>query len=62
MSFKKITRLITSDGWVPIIIGDFHTQYGKPGYPAILIPNHTDDLSIRVIRHLEKITGLALQG
>lgn len=63
MSFKEIEKIIKKDGWVEIRVAGSHHQYKKIGcaYLAV-IPHHgSRDISIGVIKNLEKMTGLSLR-
>ena len=61
--FKQVSRKITTDGWVLIRVCGSHHQYKKDGNSFVLtVPNHGNkELSIGVIKNLEKITGLSLR-
>lgn len=61
-NFKNIERKITADGWTLVRITGSHYQYKKAGSPlTVVVPNHSGrDVSIGVIKNLEKITGLSL--
>lgn len=61
-NFRNIEKKITADGWVLVRISGSHYQYKKIGsLLTVVIPNHNGkDLSIGVIKNLEKITGLSL--
>lgn len=63
MVFKKIEKKITAAGWKLVRINGSHYQYRKVGCDSLLvIPNHNGkDLSIGVIKNLEKQTGLSLR-
>lgn len=63
MTFREIERFLKADNWVLIRVTGSHYQYRKAGVPnAIVIPNHNGhDLSIGVIKDLEKKTGLSLR-
>lgn len=64
MNFKKIEKKITSDGWVLVRVCGSHYQYKKTNVPkTVILPNHgSKDISIGVLKNLEKITGLALRS
>ena len=61
-NFKTIEKKIVADGWTLVRITGSHYQYKKQGcMPTVVIPNHNGrDLSIGVIKNLERITGLSL--
>ncbi len=61
MVFKKVEKIIKADGWKLVRITGSHYQYKKAGcVDTVVIPNHNSkDLSIGVIKSLEKITGLS---
>lgn len=61
-NFRNIEKKITANGWTLVRISGSHNQYKKIGsLLTVVIPNHNGkDLSIGVIKNLEKITGLFL--
>ena len=63
MTFREIEKCITKDGWVLVRILGSHYQYKKISYcMTAVIPNHGNkDISIGVIKNLEKITGLPIR-
>ncbi len=63
MSFRQIEKVITKDGWKLVRVMGSHYQYKKQNYDhTAVIPNHgSKDVSIGVIKNLEKITGLPLR-
>ncbi len=63
MSFKQIERIIKKDGWVEVRVNGSHHQYKKIGCTSlVVIPSHgSRDISIGVIKNLEKITGLSFR-
>lgn len=63
MNFKKVKRLVIADGWVLVRICGSHYQFKKAGVDkTVVIPNHGGkDISIGVLKNLEKITGLSLK-
>lgn len=63
MNFKKIEKIILADGWVLVRVCGSHYQFKKPGVEKnVVIPNHGNkDISIGVLKNLEKITGLSLR-
>jgi predicted RNA binding protein YcfA (HicA-like mRNA interferase family) len=63
MSFRQIERIVTKDNWVLVRVLGSHYQYKKAGRSElVVIPNHgSKDISIGVIKNLEKITGLSLR-
>ena len=64
MNFKKIEKKITADGWVLVRVCGSHYQYKKPNVAkTVVLPNHSSkDISIGVLKNLEKITGLTLRS
>ena len=62
MSFKKIDKLLRQNGWVLVRVKGSHFQYKKCGFNYLaVVPNHgSKDISIGVLRSLEKGTGLSL--
>lgn len=63
MNFKKIEKIILADGWVLVRVCGSHYQFKKPGVEKnVVIPNHGNkDISIGVLKNLEKTTGLSLR-
>lgn len=63
MDFKAVERLIITDGWHLVRVCGSHHQYKKGTVPyTVVIPNHgKKDISIGVLKNLEKITGLSLR-
>lgn len=63
MNFKAVERLLAADGWQLVRICGSHYQYKKPCIPyTVVIPNHgSRDMSIGLLKNLEKITGLSLR-
>ena len=62
-TFRKIEKILKADKWVLIRVTGSHYQYRKVGVAdAIVVPNHgSRNLSIGVIKDLEKKTGLSLR-
>ena len=60
---NKIEKIIVTNGWVLVRVNGSHYQYQHPDNPnTITIPRHKGkDLSIGVIKNLEKLTGLSLR-
>ncbi len=63
MTFREIEKILKADNWVLIRVTGSHYQYRKAGSPnAVVIPNHNShDLSIGVVKDIEKKTGLSLR-
>ncbi len=63
MTFREIEKILKTDGWYRIRSAGSHFQYRKVGCPyAVVVPNHNGkDISIGVIKNLEKKTGLSLR-
>lgn len=63
MTFREVERILKADEWFLIRITGSHYQYRKVGVPnSVVVPNHNGhDLSIGVIKDLEKKTGLSLR-
>lgn len=61
--FKSIEKKVTAEGWRLIRISGSHFQFKKEGVSELLvIPNHNGrDISVGVLKQLEKITGLSLR-
>lgn len=62
--FKSIEKKVTAAGWVLVRVSGSHFQFKKEGVPKLLvIPNHNGhDISLGVLKNLEKISGLSLRG
>ena len=63
VNFNFIEKKITSNGWYLVKVNGSHYQFKHPVNPiTITVPNHNgNDLSIGVIRSLEKSTGLSFR-
>ena len=63
MNFKHIEKLITTDNWKLVRVAGSHYQYKKLGVSyTVTLPNHgSKDISIGVIKNIEKITGLSIR-
>lgn len=63
MTFREIERILKANDWVLIRVTGSHYQYRKVGMPnAVVVPNHNGrDLTIGVVKDLEKKTGLSLR-
>ena len=63
VNFNFIEKQITSNGWYLVRVNGSHCQFKHPINPnTITVPNHkSKDLSIGVIRSLEKSTGLSFR-
>lgn len=61
MTFREIKKILKANGWVLIRVSGSHHQYRKTGCPnSITVPNHNGrDLTIGVLKDLEKKTGLS---
>lgn len=63
MSFREIEKILVADGWFLVRVCGSHYQYKKVGisYTAV-VPNHAGrDISIGLLKDLEKKTGLSLR-
>lgn len=62
-NFRTIERKIIANGWFLVRINGSHHMFKNPqNNLTITVPNHKGkDLSIGVIRSLEKATGLSLR-
>ena len=63
MTFREIEKILKANNWVLIRVTGSHYQYRKIGSPnAVVVPNHNGhDLSIGVVKDIEKKTGLSLR-
>lgn len=61
--FRSIEKKVTAEGWILVRVSGSHFQFKKEGVSRpLVIPNHNGrDLSIGVLKQLEKITGLSLR-
>jgi hypothetical protein len=63
VNFKQIEKKLLADGWYLVSVCGSHYKYKHPAIskPAV-VPNHgSKDISIGVVRNLEKVTGLSLR-
>ena len=62
-NFKKIEKKMLTNGWFLVRVSGSHYQYKHPTNPnTITIPYHSStDLSLSILKNLEKITGLSLR-
>lgn len=63
MTFREVKKVIANDGWVLVRVCGSHHQFKKSCSPyTITVPNHGNkDISIGVIKDIEKKTGLSLK-
>ena len=63
MEARKIEKILKKNGYVIIRKSrGSHRQYGKPGFPTVTVPFHgSKDISILVLKSLEKQTGLSFR-
>ena len=63
MTYKKVTKILTKNGWKLVRTKGSHAQFKKQGVAFVAtVPNHNGkDLSIGVLKQLEKGTGLSLR-
>jgi predicted RNA binding protein YcfA (HicA-like mRNA interferase family) len=63
MNFKKVEKILKKNGWIHIRTSGSHFQFKKVGIDFVAtVPNHgAKDLSIGVLKSLEKGTGLSLK-
>lgn len=63
MTFRKIDKILRAADFELIRVCGSHYQYRKAeGSDTIVVPNHNSkDISIGVIKNLEKKTGLSLR-
>lgn len=63
MEARRAEKILKKNGYVLIRrIASSHRQYGKPGCPTVTVPFHgSKDLSIGVLKSLEKQTGLSFR-
>lgn len=62
MKALEAERLLKADGWYEVPASGGHRQYKHPTKPGrATIPFHRGDLSLVVIKGLERQTGLKLR-
>ena len=63
VNFKYVEKRLVANDWYLVRVNGSHYQYKHPDKNlTITVPNHNGkDLSIGVIRNLEKATGLSLK-
>ena len=63
MTFCRIKKILEANGWCLVRIRGSHNQFRKAGTPyAVTVPDHgSRDITIGVIKDLEKKTGLSLR-
>lgn len=63
MTFREVEKILEADCWELIRISGSYHQYRKAGNPnSITIANHSGkDLTIGILKNLEKKTGLSLR-
>ena len=63
MKFREAEKILKANKWYLVRICGSHYQYRKEGVTdAVVIPNHNSrDLTIGVLKDLEKKTGLSLR-
>lgn len=64
MSFKKIKKILVENGWQVVRVSGSHFQFKHAEIrKTICVPNHgSKDISIGVIKSLERDTGLSFRG
>lgn len=62
MTFRKVKKILTKNGWSLVRTKGSHAQFKKTGMNFVAtVPNHGGkDISIGVLKQLEKGTGLSL--
>ena len=63
MTFREIEKILRSNNWKLVRVTGSHHQFRKVGIPyAVVVPNHNGkDLSIGVVKDLEKKIGISLR-
>lgn len=63
MTFREVEKILKANSWVLIRVSGSHHQFRKTGNPnSITVPNHNGhDLTIGVLKDLEKKTGLSFR-
>ncbi len=62
MTFKEADKILKNNGWKIVRVSGSHYQYKKPGVDNVAtVPCHSNkDISIGVLKSIEKGTGLSL--
>lgn len=63
VNFRIVEKILVANGWYLVRVNGSHYQYKHPDKIfTITVPNHNGkDLSIGVIKNLEKATGLSFK-
>ncbi len=63
MTFREVEKILKADCWKLVRVSGSHYQYRKSGISnSVTLPNHNGrDLTIGVLKDLEKKTGLSLR-
>ena len=63
MTFREVEKILRSNNWKLVRVTGSHHQFRKVGIPyAVVVPNHNGkDLSIGVVKDLEKKIGISLR-
>lgn len=61
MVFREVNKVLRKNGWSVVRIHGSHYQYAHSCYGnCITVPNHgSKDISVGVLKNLEKGTGLS---
>ena len=64
MTFKKVVKILRQDGWVFVRSKGSHFHFKKEGVKKIatVVYHAGKDVSIGVLKNLEKGTGLSLKS
>lgn len=64
MTFQKVRKILIQNGWKLVRTKGSHFQFKKQGVDFLAtVPNHGGrDISIGVLKQLEKRTGLSLRN
>lgn len=62
MSSREVIKMLTAAGWVLDRVRGDHHIFALEGNPLrAVVPHPSKDLSIGVIKNLERVTGLTLR-
>ncbi|WP_313119625.1 type II toxin-antitoxin system HicA family toxin [Proteiniclasticum ruminis] len=63
MKYREVEKILKANGWVLVRINGSHHQFKKADVNFLaVVPNHcSKDISIGVVRNLEKGTGLSFR-
>lgn len=58
---RDVIRLLKADGWHEVRQTGSHRHFKHPTRPGLItVPDHPGDLDHRIVRQIEKLTGLSM--